>query len=36
MSKKEKLIQKLKSIPNDFTYNELKQVLAYYDFQEIL
>lgn len=35
MSKREKVIKRLLSMPGDFTYAELKQVLSAYDFQEI-
>ena len=34
MSKKDKLIQKLKSKPKDFTYDELKTLLNYLGFVE--
>ena len=34
MSKKEKLIQRLKSKPKDFTYEELKTLLNYLEFYE--
>lgn len=34
MSKKDKLIQKLKSKPKDFTYDELKALLNYLGFFE--
>lgn len=34
MSKKEKLIRKLKSNPKDFTYDELKTLLNYLGFIE--
>lgn len=34
MSKKDKLIQKLKSKPKDFTYDELKTLLGYLGFFE--
>lgn len=34
MSKKEKLIKKLKSKPKDFTYEELKILLNYLGFNE--
>lgn len=34
MSRKEKLIQKLKSRPKDFTYDELKTLLNYLGFFE--
>lgn len=34
MSKKEKLIEKLKSKPKDFTYDELKTLLNYLGFFE--
>lgn len=34
MSKKEKLIKKLKSKPKDFTYDELKTILNYLEFFE--
>ena len=34
MSKKEKLIEKLKSKPKDFTYDELKSLLNYLEFYE--
>lgn len=35
MVKTSKLIAKLKSKPNDFTWNELKKVLAFYGYEEI-
>jgi len=34
MSKKEKLLNRFKSKPNDFTYNELKSLLNYLGFIE--
>ena len=34
MSKKEKLLQRLKSKPKDFTYDELKTLLNYLGFNE--
>ena len=34
MSKKEKLLQRLKSKPKDFTYDELKTLLNYLGFYE--
>ena len=34
MSKKDKLIQRLKSKPKDFTYDELKTLLNYLEFVE--
>ncbi len=34
MSKKDKLIEKLKSKPKDFTYDELKTLLNYLGFYE--
>ena len=34
MCKKEKLINKLKSKPNDFTYSEMKTLLSYLGFIE--
>jgi len=34
MSKKEKLLQRLKSKPKDFTYDELKTILNYLEFFE--
>lgn len=34
MSKKEKLLEKLKSKPKDFTYEELKTLLNYLGFYE--
>ena len=34
MSKKEKLIERLKSKPKDFTYDELKTLLNYLEFCE--
>lgn len=34
MSKKEKLLEKLKSKPKDFTYDELKTLLSYLEFYE--
>lgn len=35
MSKIDKLIKKLKSNPKDFTWDELKKVLAHFGFEEI-
>lgn len=35
MSKKKKLIKRLKTLPNDFTYQELKQIVGYYGFEEL-
>ena len=35
MSKIDKLIKKFKSNPKDFTWEELKKVLAHYGFSEI-
>lgn len=35
MSKIEKLIEKLKSNPKDFTWDELKKVLAHYGYGEM-
>ena len=35
MSKKEKLMRKLRSIPKDFTYEELKTLLNYLGFEEL-
>lgn len=35
MSKIDKLIKKLKSNPRDFTWDELKKVLAHFGFAEI-
>lgn len=35
MSKKDKLIQKIKNVPNDFTYQELIQLLGYFGYQEM-
>lgn len=32
MSKKEKLIEKLKSNPNDFTFEEAEKLLGYFSF----
>lgn len=34
MSKIEKQLDRLKSMPKDFTYNELKSVLNYLGFKE--
>ncbi len=34
MSKKDKLLEKLKSKPKDFTYEELKTLLSYLGFYE--
>ena len=34
MSKKEKILQRLKSKPKDFTYDELKTLLNYLGFNE--
>lgn len=34
MSKKEKLIKRLKTKPKDFTYDELKTILNYLEFYE--
>lgn len=34
MSQIEKLIQRLKNKPKDFTYDELKKVLNYYEYKE--
>ena len=34
MSKKEKLLERILSKPNNFTYNELKTLLEYYGFIE--
>lgn len=34
MSKKDKLIKRLKSKPSDFTYEELKTLLNYFEFFE--
>jgi len=34
MAKKEKLLQRLLSIPRDFTWEELVTLLYYFDFQE--
>ena len=33
MSTKEKLIERFKSLPNDFTFDELKSIMAYYGFR---
>lgn len=35
MSKKKKLIQRLKTLPDDFTFQELKQVVGFYGFEEL-
>lgn len=35
MSKKEKLLRRFFSIPNDFTYDELVSILCMYNFEEI-
>ena len=35
MSTNEKLIERFKSIPSDFTFDELKHVMKIYGFQEI-
>ena len=34
MSKKEKLIERFLSKPNDFTYDEMKRLLAFIDYYE--
>ena len=34
MSKKEKLIEKLKSKPKNFSYTEAKKIFEYFSFQE--
>lgn len=34
MGKKEKLIERLKSIPKDFTFNELQALLATLEFEQ--
>lgn len=34
MGKKEKLIERLKSIPKDFTFNELQALLAALEFEQ--
>jgi len=34
LSKKEKLLMRLLSIPRDFTYNELREILNYFGFIE--
>jgi len=34
MSKSEKLLHRLLSIPNDFTWDELVKILAYFGFEE--
>ncbi len=34
MGKKDKLIQRLKSKPKDFTYDELRALLSYLDYTE--
>lgn len=35
MSKVEKLIQRLKNNPKDFSYDELKKLLLYFGYEEI-
>jgi hypothetical protein len=35
MSKKEKLIARFKSMPSDFHYDEMVNLLGYFDFQEV-
>jgi hypothetical protein len=35
MSKKEKLINRFLSMPSDFHYDEMVNLLGYFDFQEI-
>lgn len=35
MSTKEKLTERFKSLPSDFTYDELKSVMAHLGFQEM-
>ncbi|TRZ52690.1 type II toxin-antitoxin system HicA family toxin [bacterium] len=35
MSKVEKLIQKLKNYPKDFTYEELRKILFHFGYEEI-
>lgn len=35
MSRNEKLLSRLVSIPTDFTWNELVSVLAYYGYKEL-
>lgn len=35
MGKIEKLIKKLKSDPKDFTWNDLKKLLAFYGYEEL-
>ncbi len=34
MTKTEKLIERLRQRPKDFTWNELKKVLSYYGYEE--
>ena len=35
MSRREKLVNRLLSLPNDFHYSELVKVLSYYGFEEV-
>ena len=35
MSRKEKLIQRFKTLPSDFHYDELVKLLEYFDFHEV-
>ena len=35
MSKKDKLIERFKTIPADFHYNELVRLIGYYGFEEV-
>ncbi len=35
MSKREKLIERFKSQPNDFTWNEVARLLGYYGYEPI-
>lgn len=35
MSKKEKLIERFKSMPSDFHYDEMVKLLGYYGFKEV-
>ena len=35
LSKKNKLIKRLYTVPSDFTYDELRQLLKYFGFREV-
>ena len=35
MSKKDKLIERLRTVPKDFTYEELVSLLKYFGFEEV-